>query len=711
MKESKYISKTCEREESGNSNKKYYQDKSKRTNNKDTDKGITLVALVITIIVLIILAGVSINLLFGENGLIKMSQKVRNEYEEAAKNEEQQLAGMFGKNFADYNGQLNVKDGKLLNQYNEQVQLKGFVGNQLNEYSDHFDGTTTFKYYLNSESIQNLKIWGVNVIRIGLQPEQVQGKEIMQDFLETIDLLVDNNIYVLVLLWNNENINDNIEIAKEYFQTISQRYSDTPNILYEIANEPDNTAEWSEIRDYSNTIIPIIRNYSKDNIIIIPNPSWDGRPDLVNLDEIYETDNIMTSYHMYVGNQLTKERVAYLQEALNKSIPIFVTEWGTTLGNGNDGFYEDYSNAFIKFMEINGLSWCNFLITDMNFKVDMGAGEEEYAGIVQHNQWDNSLKDEILTESGRYIKNILRGTCVSYNNKSYAIMTPRDDNQAFWQEEYRNKIVKIEFKNEYVIPENILISWDVSQFNKNRVYAYIVQNENYYELYIISSTTINFPTTTSVASTGMFQDFPLLQSITLNNVSTLNCIDFSHLFKNCTSLETIEGINSLNTSNAKWMYNVFNGCENLTGLDLSEWDTSNVIGMQGMFASCRNLTEITGIENWDVSNVTDFSIMFQECFSIRELNLANWDMQNAQSLKNIFYNATSLENLYLNNVDFSTEVLESYYDVMFGYVDNEANIYVKNENIARFIYNNLGTYPDRYKIYYETEDNWTEYTT
>ena len=133
--------------------------------------------------------------------------------------------------------------------------------------------------------------------------------------------------------------------------------------------------------------------------------------------------------------------------------------------------------------------------------------------------------------------------------------------------------------------------------------------------------------------------------------------------------------------------------------------------MQGMFASCRNLTEITGIENWDVSNVTDFSIMFQECFSIRELNLANWDMQNAQSLKNIFYNATSLENLYLNNVDFSTEVLESYYDVMFGYVDNEANIYVKNENIARFISNNLGTYPDRYKIYYGTDNNWTEYTT
>ena len=43
--------------------------------------GITLVALVITIIILIILAGVSINILLGENGMIakaKQAQKAQN---------------------------------------------------------------------------------------------------------------------------------------------------------------------------------------------------------------------------------------------------------------------------------------------------------------------------------------------------------------------------------------------------------------------------------------------------------------------------------------------------------------------------------------------------------------------------------------------------------------------------------------------------------
>ena len=44
------------------------------------NKGITLIALVVTIIVLLILAGVSIQMLIGDNGLIKMAINAREEY-------------------------------------------------------------------------------------------------------------------------------------------------------------------------------------------------------------------------------------------------------------------------------------------------------------------------------------------------------------------------------------------------------------------------------------------------------------------------------------------------------------------------------------------------------------------------------------------------------------------------------------------------------
>ena len=56
------------------------------------NKGITLIALVITIIVLLILAGVSIAMLTGQNGILTQAQKAKETTEESAENEKRQLA-------------------------------------------------------------------------------------------------------------------------------------------------------------------------------------------------------------------------------------------------------------------------------------------------------------------------------------------------------------------------------------------------------------------------------------------------------------------------------------------------------------------------------------------------------------------------------------------------------------------------------------------
>lgn len=51
-------------------------------------KGITLIALVVTIIVLLILAGVAISLTIGQNGIFARAQNAVNVYEQAATNEQ-----------------------------------------------------------------------------------------------------------------------------------------------------------------------------------------------------------------------------------------------------------------------------------------------------------------------------------------------------------------------------------------------------------------------------------------------------------------------------------------------------------------------------------------------------------------------------------------------------------------------------------------------
>ena len=60
---------------------------------KQNENGITLIALVITIIVLLILAGVSIAMLTGENGILTQAQRAKEETEKAQANEENLLGG------------------------------------------------------------------------------------------------------------------------------------------------------------------------------------------------------------------------------------------------------------------------------------------------------------------------------------------------------------------------------------------------------------------------------------------------------------------------------------------------------------------------------------------------------------------------------------------------------------------------------------------
>ena len=72
---------------------------------KLNNRGITLIALVITIIVLLILAGVSIAMLTGENGILTQAQNAKDETEKASAMEEVQLEALGA---IDTDGKINV---------------------------------------------------------------------------------------------------------------------------------------------------------------------------------------------------------------------------------------------------------------------------------------------------------------------------------------------------------------------------------------------------------------------------------------------------------------------------------------------------------------------------------------------------------------------------------------------------------------------------
>ena len=66
----------------------------KKKKNYQNQNGITLIALVVTIVVLLILAGVSLNALFGNNGIIKRAQDAQNKMDEATQNDLDAINGL-----------------------------------------------------------------------------------------------------------------------------------------------------------------------------------------------------------------------------------------------------------------------------------------------------------------------------------------------------------------------------------------------------------------------------------------------------------------------------------------------------------------------------------------------------------------------------------------------------------------------------------------
>ena len=85
-------------------------------------------------------------------------------------------------------------------------------------------------------------------------------------------------------------------------------------------------------------------------------------------------------------------------------------------------------------------------------------------------------------------------------------------------------------------------------------------------------------------------------------------------FYNCQALETVEGLENLNTSNVQYAFSMFVNCVSLKVLDLSSWDMSKVTDIAEMFYNCSALTTIYSSGAWKCEASTD---MFTNCDALQ----------------------------------------------------------------------------------------------
>lgn len=138
----------------------------------------------------------------------------------------------------------------------------------------------------------------------------------------------------------------------------------------------------------------------------------------------------------------------------------------------------------------------------------------------------------------------------------------------------------------------------------------------------------------------------------------------SKWFSGCTNLTSIEGIENLNTSNVKYMNEMFGQCSNLETLDLSHFNTENVGNMSNMFNGCTKLHNLN-ISSFNTENVTNMYGMFYGCSSLDSLDLSHFNTRYVRNdqMNYMFNGCSSLS--YLNVSNFTTDKPSMQLDGLF----------------------------------------------
>ena len=178
----------------------------------------------------------------------------------------------------------------------------------------------------------------------------------MKDIDDGVTYAKNNDMYVLIdwHVLEEGDPNRYIEDAKAFFEEVSSKYKDEKHVIYEICNEP-NKVEWTQIKEYAEAIIPIIRNNDPDSLIIVGTPNWSQDVDVAANDPL-NYDNLLYTLHFYSASHKQELRDK-AHNAIEKGLPLFVTEFGITANTGNVPIDIEEADVWIDFLEENGISY------------------------------------------------------------------------------------------------------------------------------------------------------------------------------------------------------------------------------------------------------------------------------------------------------------------------------------------------------------------
>ena len=173
----------------------------------------------------------------------------------------------------------------------------------------------------------------------------------------------------------------------------------------------------------------------------------------------------------------------------------------------------------------------------------------------------------------------------------------------------------------------------------------------------------SFSTYTPTSLNGFFAYLNKLETITgLEYLNTANVTDMSFMFSNCSALTSLD-VTKFNTANVTDMSNMFLGCSKLTSLDVTNFNTEKVTVMNGMFSSCPKLTSLD-VTKFNTGNVTNMNCMFYNCSALTSLDVTKFNTGNVTDMSCMFLGCSKLTSLDVTKFNTAnvTDMIRMFYN-------------------------------------------------
>ncbi len=310
-------------------------------------------------------------------------------------------------------GALSVQGTKVVGANGQPAQLRGM--------SFFWNISENSGPYWNADVVNWLaEDWHANLVRAAMAVEDWWGEDptlsngAFKGFLyepewnramvETIvDAAIEKGIYVIIdwhSHYTNDNSNGKQDSAVIFFSYMAQKYGQYPNVIYEIYNEPKDVSWENDIKPYAEKIIPVIRQYDPDNLIVVGTPMWSGRPDEAAAKPLENVTNVAYTFHFYASDNDHLNNFLPAAKSALQTIPLFVTECGLTQSSGDGEINYTMVNTFWDWIDQEKISWAAWSIVNKN---------ETSAALYASASTSGNWTENDLRESGKWLRSKLRG--------------------------------------------------------------------------------------------------------------------------------------------------------------------------------------------------------------------------------------------------------------------------------------------------------------